>query len=151
MAKEIFIGEKGVTRVIPLEGELLPPVRKVPDTVDPYAGSMPVVQMVSKYESTPITRAQALTMKTHQVTVALAILTAAGMVVIRHEFLFMTWLVIASVEWVATFALLAVLDWRETPAAANWRQTNAYLNMMQKEQDHRLRAMYPDQYVKRDK
>ena len=56
------------------------------------------------------------------------------------------WLALASIEWIAVFCLLAILDYRETPAAQNRMQMKAYINMMQTEQYHRLRAMYPEQF-----
>lgn len=134
--------------VQPLRGEVLPPVRSVPNVVDPYAQSMPVtVQQVAKYDADPITRAQAMTMKSHQITVALAILTAAGMVILRHEFYFLVWLLLASIEWIGTFITLAILDYRETPSAANRHQMDAYIKMMDREQRNRLKAMYGEDYI----
>jgi len=133
--------------VPPERMEVLPPVRSVPQVVDPYANAMPVVQQVSKHEATPITRAQALTLKSHQITIALAILTAAGMVILRHEFYFLVWLVLASVEWVGTFITLSILDYRETPAAQNRQQMAAYIRMMEREQRNRLKAMYGKDYL----
>jgi hypothetical protein len=129
--------------------EVLPPVRNVPQVVDPYVNAMPqTVQQVAKYEANPITRAQAMTMKTHQITIALAVLTVAAIVILKGQFYFLTWLVLASLEWVLTFITLAIIDYRETPAAQNRQQMDAYIKMMYREQSHRLRAMYPDQYKK---
>ena len=127
--------------------EILPPVRSVPQVVDPYAPSMPVVQQVAKFEANPITRAQAMTMKTHQITIALAILSAAAMVMLKNEFYFFWWLLLASIEWVATFVFLAVIDYRETPAAQNRTQMTAYIKMMDREQRNRLKAMYGRDYT----
>ena len=129
------------------KAEILPPVRSVPNVIDPYASAMPVVQQVAKFEANPITRAQAMTMKSHQITIALAILTAAGMVILRHEFYFLVWLVLASLEWIGTFITLAILDYRETPAAQNRTQMDAYIRMMDREQRNRLRAMYGKDYT----
>lgn len=136
------------------QAEILPPVRTIPQVVDPYTGVMPqTVQNIVRYEATPITRAKAMTMKVHQVTLFLAILTGALMLVLQWYpadwtglAVFFLWLALASVEWIAVFCLLAILDYRETPAAQNRTQMKAYIGMMQTEQYHRLRAMYPDQF-----
>lgn len=136
------------------KAEILPPVRSIPQVVDPYAGAMPqTVQNIVRYDATPITRAQALALKVHQVTLFLAILTGALMLVLQWYpqdwtglAVFFLWIALASMEWIAVFCLLAILDYRETPAAQNRMQMRAYINMMQTEQYHRLRAMYPDQF-----
>ena len=141
-------------RLQAVQGEVLPPVRSVPAVVDPYAGSMPTpVQNVVTYESNPITRAQAMVMKVHEVTGFLAILTGALMYMLQPypaswhvASIFCLWLALASVEWVAVFCFLAILDYRETPAAQNRMQMSAYIGMMEREQLHRSRAMYPDQF-----
>ncbi len=138
----------------PKQGDVLPPVRSVPNVIDPYASTMPqTVQMVTKYEATPITRAQAMVMKVHTITVFLSIMTGAAMYVFslypqswQMFSVFCLWLVVASVEWCGMFALLAILDYRETPAAHNRLQMGAYIRMMETEQYHRLRAMYPEQF-----
>ncbi len=136
------------------KAEILPPVRNVPAVVDPYAGAMPqTVQNIVRYDVTPITRAQAMTLKVHQVTLFLAILTGALMLVLQWYptdwtglAVFFLWLALASVEWIAVFCLLAILDYKETPAAQNRMQMKAYIKIMQLEQYHRLRAMYPTQF-----
>jgi hypothetical protein len=68
-----------------LRSEVLPPVREIPTApvvVDPYAQHSPqIVQQVVKSESDPITRARAMVMKTHLVTVFMAMLTLAVMLV----------------------------------------------------------------------
>jgi hypothetical protein len=135
---------------VALEGEVLPPVRHVPQVIDPYAPSMPAVQQVVSYEATPLTRAQAMTMKVHQVTIALAILTACALYKFSEFYLF-TWLLLASLEWVGVFIILAIIDYRETPAAQSRMQWHDYAYMMHREQAHRLRAMYPEQYPERSK
>lgn len=146
--KQIIIRDKNGTRQIPMQGEVLPPVRSVPNVVAPYAAAMPItVQQVVKYEATPITRAQAMVTKVHQVTLALAILTAAAMVMLKGEFIFLTWLILASVEWVGVFVFLSILDYREQPAAQNRTQMDAYIKMMDREQRNRLRAMYGENYT----
>ena len=137
-----------------LKAEILPPVRSIPQVVDPYASAMPnTVQNIVRYDANPITRAKAMTMKVHQVTLFLAILTGALMLVLQWYpadwtglAVFFLWLALASVEWIAVFCLLAILDYKETPAAQNRIQMKAYINMMQTEQYHRLRAMYPEQF-----
>ena len=49
------------------------------------------------------------------------------------------------------FVFLSILDYREQPSAQNRTQMEAYIDMMKKEQNHRLRAMYPEQYDERSK
>ena len=133
--------------VAPLRGEVLPPVRSVPNVVDPYAAAMPVtVQQVVKYEADPITRSRAMIMKVHQVTIFLAILTGSLMYLYSDEFLFLLWIALASLEWIGVFVFLSVYDYREQPAAQNRMQMEGYLDMMRNEQGHRLRHLYPDQY-----
>jgi hypothetical protein len=56
--------------------------------------------------------------------------------------IFMLWLALASIEWLAAFAMLAVLDWRETPSALEWKRTDGYLHLMKREQNARLMTMY---------
>jgi len=147
--------DQGLNMVKPQpQAEILPPVRNVPAVVDPYAAAMPqTVQNIVRYDATPITRAQAMTMKVHQVTLFLAILTGALMLVLQWYpadwtglAVFFLWIALASVEWIAVFCMLAILDYKETPAAQNRMQMKAYINMMQTEQYHRLRAMYPEQF-----
>lgn len=147
--------DQGLNMVQPEpKAEILPPVRTIPQVVDPYAAAMPhTVQHIAKFEATPITRAQAMTMKVHQVTIFLALLTGALMYVLQWYpmdwgffAVFTMWLALASLEWIAVFCLLAILDYKETPAAQNRMQMKAYINMMQTEQYHRLRAMYPEQF-----
>jgi hypothetical protein len=127
-------------------GEVLPPVRAVPAVSDPYVESMPQVQQVVHVDVTPIPRAQAMVMKVNAVTVALAVLTLAAMIVLG-EFYFFIWLLLASAEWVVTFVVLAVLDYRETPAAQSRMQMKRYLTMMEREQKARLCAMYGKECV----
>jgi hypothetical protein len=89
----------------------------------------------------PITRAQAMVQKVNTVTVALAVFTLAALFILG-EFSFLLWLLIASGEWVLCFIVLAVLDWRETPSALAWRQSEQYAQLMRREQTARLKAMY---------
>ena len=128
-----------------------PAPRLIPNAiVDPYAehhGSP--VQFVSHFQADPETRATALIRKSNTVTLFLALLTAAAMYVFQlHPIdvstlvIFFLWLVVASAEWLAAFALLAVLDWKETPSALEWRRTDGYLSLMKREQSARLMTMY---------
>jgi hypothetical protein len=141
-----------------LRGEVLPPAARpipnAPVVVDPYAQHSPqIVQQVVKSESDPITRARAMVMKTHLVTAFMALLTLAVMLVTSWYpqnagglLIFLIWVGVASLEWLAAFVMLAILDYKETPAAQAWYQMKSYVRFMGKEQDHRLRAMYPEQY-----
>ena len=79
--------------------------------------------------------------KTTALTVFLSLLTLAAMSVLG-SFTFFLWLLFASSEGVLCFIVLAVLEWRENPASLAWRQSEAYLDMMRREQTARLRAMY---------
>lgn len=110
---------------------------------DPYAmaPALESVQMVSHHHYRPIDRMWAMVGKTSAVTVFLALMTAAAMILLSGWFFFW-WLLIASFEWVAVFALLAILDWRETPAAATWHKTDIYADLMRREQRARLKALY---------
>ena len=130
----------------PLQGEILPPtkVQQIPTVSDPYAEHLPQqVQQVVRYDVTPESRARSMVMKVHQVTILLAILTGAGMYMLT-ELTFGLWLLLASSEWVAVFIVLAVLDYREQPAALSRMTADRYLGMMEREQAARLRAMYGD-------
>jgi hypothetical protein len=119
--------------------------RRQPTAVaDPYAQYLPqTVQQVVRYEVTPESRGRALAIKTHQVTIFLAILTLAGMVMLS-QWSFWLWLVIASAEWIGTFVFLAILDYREQPQSLARMTADRYLRMMEREQGARLRAQYGD-------
>lgn len=95
---------------------------------------------------TPVSRAWAMVMKVSAVTVALATLTLAAMVML-DSFFFFLWLLLASIEWVGAFIVLAVIDYRETPAAQARLHLQRYLDMMEREQVARLRAMYGRELV----
>ncbi len=134
-----------------VQAEIVPQVRAVPSTiVDPYAGNnASPVQYVVRHEVTPESRARAMTMKTHQVSVFLALLTGALMYVAQLYPLHwatlpivLLWLALASLEWLAAFVALAVLDWRETPSAIEWKRTDGYLQLMKREQSARLMKLY---------
>lgn len=123
-------------------GEAHPTVTVVPRVQDPYAATLPQpVQHQVTTEVTPISRAQALVMKVNAVTLALALFTLAALCLLQTFTLFL-WLLCASGEWVVCFVLVALLDWRETPAALSWRQSEAYLALMRREQAARLQALY---------
>ena len=79
--KKVNRYDQGLNMVQPEpKAEILPPVRNVPQVVDPYAAAMPqTVQNIVRYDANPITRAKAMTMKVHQVTIFLAVLTGALM------------------------------------------------------------------------
>jgi hypothetical protein len=79
--------------------------------------------------------------KTTAVTIFLSLLTFAGLFML-DSFSFFLWLLLASGEWVCCFVLLAILDWRETPSAIQWRQNEGYLALMKREQTARLMALY---------
>lgn len=128
-----------------------PAPHKVPNAViDAYAPYMqPAAQFVVHHEVTPETRAKAMVMKTHQVTIFLALMTGALMYVFSLHpqnttalVIILLWIALASFEWLAAFALLAVLDWRETPSALQWKQTTGMLSLMKREQSARLMTMY---------
>lgn len=89
----------------------------------------------------PITRGKSMLLKTSGVTVALAILTAAAMLML-DGWTFLLWIFLASLEWVICFLVLAHLDWREHPSAVRWEWTQGILGMMEREQEARLRAQY---------
>lgn len=144
-----LVKRNGGNFVAPLRGEVLPPVRNIPQVVDPYASSLPqTIHQETQYISNPITRAQAMVTKVHQVTLFLAILTGAAMLLFDMWF-FLGWAILASIEWVGVFVFLSILDYREQPSAQHRHEMDAYLGMMEREQSHRLRHMYPDQYDKK--
>ena len=131
---------------VPARSELLPAVQAVPAISDPYAPYIPQVQQVIHVDVTPINRAQAMVMRVNAVTAALAVFTLAALVML-DSFYYFLWLLLASVEWVGTFIVLAVIDYRETPAAQARMQLSRYLDMMEREQIARLRAMYGKEAV----
>jgi hypothetical protein len=146
--KHITVHDRTGQRTIPLQPEPAPlavarATCTVPPTiVDPYAPhSHQVAQLVTQYEANPESRAKAMVTKTTAVTLFLGLLTWAALGMLG-EFTFLLWLFCASGEWVLCFIVLAVLDWRETPAAIAWRQSEGYLDLMRREQAARLQAMY---------
>jgi uncharacterized membrane protein YcjF (UPF0283 family) len=113
------------------------------EIIDPYANApaLEAVQMVSHHTYTPQSRAWSMLIKTTAVTVALAILTMAAMYML-DSWTFLAWLLLASLEWCAVFVWLALLDFRETPAAHVRQKTDGYLDLMRREQRARLKALY---------
>lgn len=128
---------------------------KYQNVIDPYTKDTPnPIQLVDRHTSDPVTRAEALVYKTHAITVFMAIMTGASMIALdwypnTYSFVaFMIWVGIASIEWVVIFLSMSILDYKETPSSIGWHQMKSYLKMMQLEQNHRLRALYPNQYDK---
>ena len=153
MSKRISVDEQrrmGVMRsqapaanFVPAERmEILPSRHEV---IDPYAHApaLESVQHVTRWEYNPQSRAWAMLTKTSAVTVALAVLTGAAMIML-DGWTFLAWLLLASVEWAICFLVLAILDWWETPSAHTWHLTSGYLRLMEKEQRARLRRLYGD-------
>lgn len=118
------------------------PVPSRHEIVDPYAEAYPQpVQHITHHHYTPMSRAQAVLLKTSAITVFMAILTACAMFMLDSWFFFL-WLFLGSLEWVFCFCVVAVLDWRETPSALTWKQSNDYMKLMRTEQAARLKALY---------
>ena len=141
--------------VAPLQGEVLPPVRKVvsiPVVVDPYADHVSKPQMLAENTVDPIIRYKAMVSKVDRITIALAVLTGALLLALQWYqsswglWALFAWVVFASLEWLGAYAFTAILDYKETPSAQNWYKMKSLVEFMSKEQDHRLREMYPDQY-----
>lgn len=92
----------------------------------------------------PVSRGKGLFIKATAITVALGMFTVAALAML-DMLSFMIWLLLASLEWVACFIILAVLDWREHPSAIRWQWTQGLLSMMQEEQRRRLDAQYGEE------
>jgi hypothetical protein len=144
---------KRQTFVPPAKQEIVRKVTSIPVVVDPYVESAMPAEMVTQYHADPITRYKAMVGKANSVSVFLGLLTGAFMLVFQwypHDldglYVMLLWLGLASLEWVLLFVMLAVIDYKETPSAQNWYKMKALVRFMGKEQDHRLREMYPDQY-----
>lgn len=118
------------------------------EIIDPYAPNAPQpVQLLTKHEYTPVSRANAMLIKTTAITIFLAILTLAGMLML-DSWSFLAWLFIASLEWVFCFWWLARYDWQETPSALAWKMSGDYKELMEREQRARLKSVYG--YVEED-
>jgi hypothetical protein len=141
--------------VAPLQGDVLPPIRPVPAIVDAYTAAMPqAAQHIAHYEATPITRAHAMRMKIRDITLFLAVMTGAAMYVFQlypptlgSLTIVLLWLASVATEGLLVFVVLAILDYRETPAAMNRMQWHDYARFMDREQRNRLRAMYGKDYL----
>jgi hypothetical protein len=132
--------DRSVTHfVAPAPHDILPGRHEI---VDPYAPTYPQpVQYLVRHEYSPLTRANAMLIKTSAVTAFLSILTGSAMLML-DSWSFLAWLLLASLEWVVCFMLLAVLDWRETPSALAWKMSNDYKGLMEREQRARLKRLY---------
>lgn len=155
--KKVNRYDQGLNMVKPeAKAEILPPVRSIPQVVDPYASNMPeTIQIVAHHKSDDAGRTQALVRKAREITMVVGLLTGAVMYAFTLYpqawggfAVFVLWCVFALTEWLAAFIILAVLDYKETPAAQNRYQMKNMMRMAWREQTHRLRAMYPDQEVK---
>lgn len=114
------------------------------EVIDPYAHApgLETATLVSHYNANPGSRAWAMLIKTSGVTIFLALLTGAAMVVFASDFYFFSWLALASLEWIVCFFLLAIFDFRETPAAHVRQKLDGYLDLMRREQRARLKHLY---------
>lgn len=127
--------------VAPMPAQVYPmPARH--EIVDPYAAHAPQpVQYLVTHNYTSEGRARSVLLRTSAVTVALAILTACAMAMLEN-WAFLLWLFIASVEWVICFYFVSKFDWKETPAALTWKQSDDYMELMRNEQAARLKTLY---------
>lgn len=139
--QETGLARRASNFVAPAPAQAYPmPVRH--EIVDPYAAHAPQpVQYLVTHNYTSEGRARSVLLRTSAVTVALAILTAAAMAMLENWFFF-GWLLLASLEWVFCFLVVSVLDWRETPSALTWKQSDDYMKLMRTEQAARLKAIY---------
>jgi hypothetical protein len=131
--------QQGIRFVAPERQDTLPSRHEI---VDPYAPTYPQpLQYIVRHEYSPLTRSYSMLIKTSAITVFLSILTGAAMLMLDN-WSFLAWLVLASLEWVVCFILLAILDWRETPSALAWKMSNDYMSLMEREQRARLKRLY---------
>lgn len=126
-----------------------PPERKIMPVQSPGTGIGDLVGglMLSAnttHATTSWDRAISMLAKTSAVTLFMSILTLAGLVMFS-EVTFFLWLFLASLEWVLCFLVLAMLDWREHPSAIRWNFSNRVLDMMEREQEVRLRSQYGEE------
>lgn len=147
-ARLIKLGEQEQTGLIRRASNFVAPERAYPvipsrhEIVDPYAPNVPQpVQLITRHEYTPNSRARAMIIKTSAITIFLAILTLSAMLML-DSWSFLAWLFIASLEWVFCFWWLARYDWRETPSALGWKMSEDYKELMEREQRARLKAVY---------
>lgn len=139
--EQLGLVRKGSTYVAPARSVQAYPVQS------PASGALGelVSGMMSEartiHYADPITRGVSLLIKATAITVALGMFTLAALAML-DSLTFFLWLLLASIEWVACFLSLAILDWREHPSAIRWRWTQGLLGMMEREQEARLRAQY---------
>lgn len=126
------------------ERQVLPVQSPANGALGELVGGM-MAEARSIHYADPVSRGKGLLLKTTAITVALGLFTVAALAMF-DMLTFFIWLVLASGEWVVCFIILAILDWREHPSAVRWQWTNGLLNMMEKEQDARLRAQYGKDY-----
>lgn len=108
------------------------------------------IQQSADYTADPISRGWAMLIKTSAVTVFLAALTLMAMFIFGSwgalgAVMFLWWLLVASLEWIVVFVILAILDYRETPAAQNRYAMRRVINMMAVEQAMRLIGIYGEE------
>ena len=99
------------------------------------------ITQIVRADNHPEQRAIALLKKTSAVSGALAVSTLAAMFVLG-EVLFFAWLAMASIEFCIVFVVLAMWDWKETPASQQHKALSSTLRMMELEQRKRLEAQY---------
>lgn len=124
------------------------PMLPVRPRVEIMRDSHPVVMLpdtgitqIVRADNHPEQRAIALLKKTSAVSGALAVSTLAAMFVLG-EVLFFAWLAMASIEFCIVFVVLAMWDWKETPASQQHKALSSTLRMMELEQRKRLEAQY---------
>lgn len=139
--QETGLARKASNYVAPMPAQAYPmPARH--EVIDPYAAHAPQpVQYLVTHNYTSEGRARSVLLRTSAVTVALAILTACAMAMLDGWFFF-GWLLLASIEWVVCFLVVSVLDWKETPSALTWKQSDDYMELMRTEQAARLKTLY---------
>lgn len=99
------------------------------------------ITQIVRADNHPEQRARSLLVKTSAVSSALAVSTLAAMFVLG-EVLFFVWLAMASIEFCIVFVVLAMWDWKETPASQQHKALDTTLRMMEREQKTRLKAQY---------
>lgn len=153
--KMLRVVERGQERWIQTdEPDAITPVRRVSTNVEPYLTHAPLdVRQVQTTSTSAVDRADALIKKVSMVTLFLAILTGALMVVMSWYppdytalGVFFLWVVFAASEWAAVFCLLAILDYRETPASLNRLQWKSLSKIMDREHRNKMRSMYGEDY-----
>jgi hypothetical protein len=117
----------------------IPPVQSpANDALGQLVGGL-MAEARTIHHADPVSRGKALLLKATAITIALGGFTLAALAVL-DMLSFMTWLLLASLEWVVCFLYLAYNDWREHPSAIRWQWTNGLLGLMEREQEARLRA-----------